>query len=165
VKDRVRVHRDNRGFSLLELVIVLVLMGLVLALSYPSLSRGTVTLHLRGTGRDVLNCLRYAREKAITQQTAVLVTVDREAQTVVLTDDLGEGARSLSLPDDVRIQRVLLSGEEILDGPLVVRFRPNGSAPNAEIALQSKLGGVLRIVTDPITGGARILTAPGGSRP
>lgn len=161
----VRAQGRSRGFTLLELVMVLVIIGLVLALSYPSLSRGTVTLHLRAAGRDVLSCLRYAREKAITQQTGVLVTVDKDAQTVVLTDDLGEGARTLSLPEDVRIQRIALSGLEILEGPLVLLYRPNGSAPNAEIDLQSRNGGVLRIVTDPITGGARILTDSGGRRP
>ena len=52
------------GFTLLELLIVVLVVGLVLAVSYPSLSRGSAVVHLRTTSRDVLNIFRYAREKA-----------------------------------------------------------------------------------------------------
>jgi hypothetical protein len=43
-----------------------------------------------------------------------------------------------------------------MEGPLVVRFLPNGSAGNAEVVLISDRGSVVRVVTDPITGGARV---------
>jgi hypothetical protein len=44
---------------------------------------------------------------------------------------------------------------------LRIRFLPNGSSDNAEILLNSDRGSVLRIVTDPITGGAKIVTGQG----
>ena len=62
-----RQHRDDRtengsggerGFSLLELVMVLVVIALVLAVTYPALLRGGAALHLRASGRDVLSTLR-----------------------------------------------------------------------------------------------------------
>jgi type II secretion system protein H len=146
----------NRGFTLLELVLVLVIMGLVAALSYPSLSRGVSTLHLRATGRDVINTFRFAREKAVTEQTGMRVMVDREKQQLVLTDYLGDGVRTYVLPQDIRIQRVALAGTDVTDGPMAVRFLPNGSCESSEILLQSKNGSWLQIVTDSITGGARI---------
>jgi Tfp pilus assembly protein FimT len=73
---------------------VLVVIALVLAVTYPALLRGGAALHLRASGRDVLSTLRYAREKAVTQQTGSRVVLDRETQTVTLTDDLGDGSRS-----------------------------------------------------------------------
>jgi hypothetical protein len=94
----------------------------------------------------------------VTQQTGSRVVLDREAQTVTLTDDLGDGARSFSLPRDVKIDRLVLAGTEIAEGPLAIRFLPNGSCENAEILLRSDSGAVLRVVTDPMTGGARIVT-------
>jgi prepilin-type N-terminal cleavage/methylation domain-containing protein len=150
--------KTQSGFTLLELVIALVVMGLAVAVSYPALSRGGASLHLRATGRDVLNTLRYARETAITQQTGSRVVVDRDAQKITLTDELGDGARALSLRRDVKIYRMALAGGEITEGPLVIRFLPNGSSDNAEILLRSDTGGILRVVTDPMTGGARIVT-------
>lgn len=148
----------QQGFTLLELVLVVVVMGLAVAISYPALSRGTVAFHLRATGRDVLNCMRYAREKAITEQTVTRVVVDRNGQKIILTDEYGEGSRTYSMPRDVKIERVVFVGQEVFDAPLVIRFLPNGSAESAEILLKSETGGLLKIVTDPITGGARILS-------
>lgn len=156
---------DNRGFTLLELIIVLMVIALVLAVSYPSLSRGTAALSLRTTGRDILNTFRHAREKAVTEQTAMRITVDRENQKLRLTDDFGEGTREYLLPDNVRIERVVLGGTEAFDASSSVRFLPNGSSDTVEIILQSRTGAFLRVVSDPITGGACIRPGPGEAIP
>ncbi len=157
-------HSRQKGFTLLELVVVLVVIALAMAVTYPSLSRGTAALHLRSVGRDVLNSLRYARERAITEQTVMRVTVSKEERKITLTDDYGEGARTLLLPDDVRIQSLVVAGQEVQGGPLIVRFLPNGSASEAEILLQSATGGALRIIADGITGGARVVVEQRGGR-
>jgi prepilin-type N-terminal cleavage/methylation domain-containing protein len=155
----------DQGFTLLELLIVVLVIALVLALSYPSLSRGSTALHLRATGRDILNTFRYAREKAVTEQAGMMVTVDREKQELVLSDNLGDGSRKYMLPRDVRIQRIAMGGSEIMEGPLVVRFLPNGSSDSAEVLLKSDAGAFLRIISDPITGGARIESVKGANLP
>jgi prepilin-type N-terminal cleavage/methylation domain-containing protein len=151
----------DQGFTLLELLMVVLVIALVLAVSYPSLSRGSAALHLRATGRDILNTFRYAREKAVTEQTGMMVTVDRDKQELILSDNLGDGARRYILPQDVKIQRIALAGAEILEGPLIVRFLPNGSSDRAEVLLRSDAGSFLRIISDPITGGARIESGSG----
>ncbi len=150
------MNGSQRGFTLLELMIVLVVIVLVFAVSYPSLSRGTAALSLRTTGRDILNTLRYAREKAVTQQLGMLVTVDRENQKLRLTDDFGEGDREYLLPENVRIQRVVMGGTETAENSVTVRFLPNGSSDTVEILLQSRNGSSLKVVSDPISGGACI---------
>jgi general secretion pathway protein H len=148
--------RDG-GFTVLELVLVLVIITLVLAVSFPSLSRSSTALRLRATGRDILNTFRYAREKAITEQIGIKVAVDREEQKLILTDYLGEGAHTYLMPSDIRIQRIMLGGTEIVaDSGMIVRFLPNGSCDSAEVLLQNEKGAWLRVVTDPMTGGARM---------
>ena len=87
----------DQGFTLLELLIVVLVVVLVLAVSYPSLSRGSASLHLRTTGRDVLNIFRYAREKAVTEQIGMRVTADREKQRMVVVGR--SGRRRPVLPD------------------------------------------------------------------
>jgi prepilin-type N-terminal cleavage/methylation domain-containing protein len=151
----------NSGFTLLELVMVILIMGLVLAVTYPALSRGSASIHLRAVGRNILSTFRYAREKAITEQRGMQLVASRETQSLVLSDEFGEGSRSYTLPADVKIEGLSLAGQAIPEGPLVVRFLPNGSSDSAEILVQSKAGGDLRIVSDPITGGARILMGRG----
>jgi prepilin-type N-terminal cleavage/methylation domain-containing protein len=150
---------NERGFSLLEIIMVIVVISLAVSITYPSLSRGTASLQLRAAARGVLNTMRYAREKAITEQSEIKIVVERETQKVILADAYGQGSRSYTLPIEIRIARMAIAGEEVLEGPLVIRFLPNGSAEKAEVLLRSEKGGLLRIVTDPITGGARISPA------
>jgi prepilin-type N-terminal cleavage/methylation domain-containing protein len=155
------MNGSQKGFTLLEVLLTLAIMALILAVSYPSLSRATAAISLRTTGRDILNTFRYAREKAVAEQTGIQVTVDRENQILRLTDDFGEGNRHYLLPDNVRIQRVILGGRESVDGAVTVRFLPNGSSDSVELLLQSRTGAFLRVISDPITGGVCIRSGSG----
>lgn len=154
-------YSGNQGFTLLELLIVVLVVAMVLAVSYPSLSRGSASIHLRSTGRDVLNAFRFAREKAVTEQIGMKVMVDRENQRLVLANDLGDGSRTYPMPSDVKIHRIALGGREVPEGPVAVRFLPNGSSDAVEVLIKSDFGSFLRIISDPITGGARIETGSG----
>jgi prepilin-type N-terminal cleavage/methylation domain-containing protein len=55
----------ERGFSLVELMIVLVVLGLIIGYSIPSFQRFSATLQLRGASENIAGQLRLAREKAI----------------------------------------------------------------------------------------------------
>ncbi len=55
----------ERGFSLVELAIVLVVMGLLFAFSVPGFKSISSTFQLRGATENVAGQLRLAREKAI----------------------------------------------------------------------------------------------------
>jgi prepilin-type N-terminal cleavage/methylation domain-containing protein len=149
---------NERGFTLLELSLVILVMALAVAISYPALTRGSSSFQLKATGREILNLLRYAREKAITEQRPLMVVFDRDKQTVVLADEFGEPAKTIAMPNNVRIARLALPSGELQQGPLAVHFLPNGSAEKAEVQLDSDRGISVRIATDPITGGARIIT-------
>jgi Tfp pilus assembly protein FimT len=136
-----------------------------MAVSYPSLSRASASLSLRTSGRDVLNTFRFAREKAVTEQIGMRVAVDGNGQKLTLTNDLGENSRIYPLPLTVKIYRLRLAGSEITNEPMVVRFLPNGSSDSAEVVLRSDAGSFLRILTDPIAGGARIESGRGENLP
>jgi prepilin-type N-terminal cleavage/methylation domain-containing protein len=150
--------RSQKGFTLLEILVTLTLIVLVIAVAYPSLSRGTAMLSLRTTSRDILNTLRYAREQAVTEQITVNVTVDRENQSLHLTNIFGEGNRQYLLPETVRINRVILGGVVSDEGTTTIRFLPNGSSDTVEIQVESRTGSRMSIVSDPIEGGTCIRT-------
>ncbi len=148
--------RSQKGFTLLEIIITLTVIALALAVSYPSLSRGTTALSLRTTGRDILSILRYAREKTVTEQTGMRVVVDQDNQSVQMINDTDNSTRTYWLPENVKIRGVVLEGAESNSGVSSVRFLPNGSSNAVEIVIESKTGGFMKIVSDPITGVASI---------
>lgn len=163
--NKASARSGDRGFTLLELALVLVVMSLVAALTYPAMLRGRTAFHLRAVGRDVIGALRSARETAVTEQKVMMVQVDSQAQRLTVSDDAGDGARSLAMPGDVRLEVASNSGEPVPDGQIMIRFLPNGSADDAQILLRSETGAVLRIVTDAITGSAGVLATTGEKLP
>jgi len=150
--------RGERGFSLLELILVMVVMSLVMAIAYPSMSRGRTAFHLRAVARDVINSLRVARETAVTEQKVMMVLIDAQAQQVTVSTDVGEDARTFHPPDDVKVTGLTSAGEEVLQSPLSIRFLPNGSSDDALILVKADTGAYLKIVLDPIIGSARVLS-------
>ena len=158
-------NKDDVGFTLLEVALAVLIIALVLGISYPAISRGGAMFRLRSTGRDLVNIIRIAREKAVTEQVVMMVTVDRENQKVLLTNELGEAPRVYSLPQEIRVERLTRAGQEIPEGPLAIRFLSNGSAEDAVIEMVSAKGARLRVVTDSITGGARLMQPSEGETP
>jgi general secretion pathway protein H len=159
------VTAQDRGFTLLELMIVILVIALTAAVIYPSLSRGSSTLHMRACSRDVLNYFRYAREKAVTEQTSMVVLVDKENQGLILSNNLGDNAKTYVMPKDVKIGCIGLSGNELTDSSMGIRFLPNGSSDAAVVLLKSDSGAQVRIISDALTGGARFESAQGTDLP
>jgi prepilin-type N-terminal cleavage/methylation domain-containing protein len=63
----------DRGFSLIELMIVVVIMGIALGVSMPAFLRFADTLSIRQVRAQVVQDLRLARQTAITRHSPVIV--------------------------------------------------------------------------------------------
>lgn len=150
-------RRHAPGFTLLELILVLVVMSLVLAVAYPSMSRGKTAFHLRAVGRDLISSIRAAREAAVTEQRVMQVLIDTQDQQVTVSSDVGEDPRVFKVPGDIQMQILTPAGEPVEPGTLIIRFLPNGSSDDALIAIKAETGAALKIALDPIMGSARIL--------
>ena len=62
-----KVHL-KKGFSLLELIVVLMLVALAAGVVMPSFSRGWKGLEMETAGRDLMTRMRHARSQAISKQ-------------------------------------------------------------------------------------------------
>lgn len=68
--------QSQRGFTITELLIVLTLMGILSAISMPTLKGFAVTRRLKASAYTVRSLLTFARDMAITDRTAYLVVFD-----------------------------------------------------------------------------------------
>jgi prepilin-type N-terminal cleavage/methylation domain-containing protein len=138
---------DDRGFTLLELIVSLLVIALAVGIVIPAVGRGTETLRGRSEVAAFSAMLRHARDQAITT---------RRGHAVVI-DPAGRRARILATPDEVRQTRALPADLEIEAIPpqaLTVRFDPNGVSSGGEFRLATK-NIRYRVTVDPLTGRVR----------
>lgn len=75
-----------RGFSLVEIMIVLVIMTLVLGLGGPRIAKDMAVLHLRTTAKKMAASFRWARSQALATGKPYNVIIDGGLQRLIITD-------------------------------------------------------------------------------
>ncbi len=86
---------DRRGFTLLELAVVMLVLALAAALAAPSVWRGVEAVQLRAEVAGVASFLRAARERAIARRDALEVAVDADGHGLVLRAGGGGAIQSV----------------------------------------------------------------------
>jgi general secretion pathway protein H len=142
-----------RGFTLLELLVVLVVMGLLVALIPPMLSGAGVTTEVRGAARQLAAGLRAARSEAVTQQQPAVLSLDLQQREFIVTGR----KRPVTLPQHPRVTIQLYTAQaEIVDEDRGhIRFFPDGSSTGGYIALSDQRV-EYRVNVDWLTGRIRI---------
>lgn len=137
-----RRRRVHPGFTLLELVLVMLVIGTVLALAAPSLSGFHRGGKLRDAGDQLLSIIRYARAQAIVNARTYRLSVDganyqltrQSAQDfVALGNDFGQ---PFTLPEGFSLELT-----DAQNKPLDhVDFYPNGRVEPARFRIASADG-------------------------
>ena len=156
--------RRGRGFTLLEVVLVLVVMALGAALTLPALVRPSGT-ELRTAAGSVVAGLRRAREAAVNAQRAATLSVDI-AERSFTVDGAGPPRR---LPESIALSLFTARSEVQDDQHGRIRFFPDGSSTGGRVTLAQ---GERRyhVDVDWLTGQVRVYTGeprqppPGGGR-
>ncbi len=96
-----------RGFTLLELLVVIVIIGVVTAVARPMFSSGVSAAEHRAAARAVAQALRFARSEAVASRTDVGVDFDLDARTFKVSG----GARGGKLPADIAMELTTTAAE------------------------------------------------------
>ena len=155
----------NKGFSLVELVVVLVLIGLSVSLVVPSLSRLSKTIELKTVTKKVSGILRYCRSEAVNKGLVYQVLFDSESRQVKIQSveeekeqgEKLEGKASASnkvypLPEGVRFKEIKTTSPQFPSDLPAIEFYPNGGSNGGMILLDSQDRQAYRIRIDFLTG-------------
>lgn len=144
----------GNGFTLLEMIIVLAVLGLIMGLVVTRGPQRSHGLDVRAAVATIVRTLRQARGQAISANRTVTVAVNG-AQRLVSVD----GTAALALSPGLGLTAG--SGIDAVPGPKLtgIRFTPNGSSTGGRIVLAD---GKRRIVVgvDWLTGRVSVADAP-----
>ena len=145
--------RSHFGFTLWELILVMVIITVALAMAAPSLGGWGRSRKLRDTGDQFLAVTRWARSQAIADAQIYRLNIDTAAGTYWLTTLQGQQFVELgnsfgqvhALPEGYRIvlNATKVPGEQI--AKTTIDFMPNGRLTPAQLQIVSDLGATLDI--------------------
>lgn len=73
-----------KGFTLIELTIVLIIISFLFAVAGPRIAKGLSGLSLTTSAKKIAAALRYARSQAVNKSQAYSVIIDREHARIVI---------------------------------------------------------------------------------
>ena len=121
----------GRGFTLLEILVVLTLIGLIAAVTIPTFSGGVSTTALKSAAREIAAGLRLARGQAIAQRTEATLELDVAARAFRVLPD----PRVHVLPREIEIKLYTAQRDLVSDQVGAVRFYPDGGSNGGRITL------------------------------
>jgi general secretion pathway protein H len=122
--------RSQRGFSLIELVVVMVLIAALAGLGAAALHAGLPGQQLRAAAREVAGELRFTRAQAIATGRAQEFRLDMSDRRWTAADQ-----RQGQLDAAVGVVATTARSEQPVQDVAVVRFFPEGAATGGRIVL------------------------------
>lgn len=167
----------SRGFTLIELMIVLVILAVVLMIALPGFSEITLSTRLKAYANELVSSAYLARSEAIKRNVPVTLCVSTDGATCNAGGEWEQGWIVLDPSLDPNDQ-VLLHKQGLADGYRMVEtpdgqnsllFQPSGTASTAvsmKICRQAPEAGVQeRQVTLSVTGRPRVAITTDASCP
>ena len=118
------------GFSLIELMIVMVLVIALFGLVGTSISRSLRGAELRNEAREIIAGLRHTRGRAIVERAETVFQVDADART---WQAAGEATRQL--PEGLDITLTTARSELTGENAGGIRFCPDGASTGGSVLL------------------------------
>jgi general secretion pathway protein H len=122
--------RKSSGFTLVELMVVMVIIALVMGLVATSLSRSISGAEARAATRKVVASLRYTRARAVIDKTEQVFLVNTEERSY-----LAPGRKQVNLPEGVDVTITTARSELTSEDVAGIRFFPDGGSTGGHIEL------------------------------
>ncbi len=134
-----RSRATYSGFTLIELVLVLLLLSVIVAMAAPNMRGWSEGAKLRNTADDFMNAAYWAQNEAIITAGVQVLTIDTSSQTFSVKPEAPTGiehhgpfSTPVTLPTDFTI--AVISGG---DGAGAIRFYPDGRVTPGVVQITS----------------------------
>jgi len=125
--------RARRGFTLIEMTMVLLIIAIGSALAIPMIESGIEAREVRRAARQIASTMHYCRGEAIARGIPQELVLDAGRNSMHTT---GWG-RWAVFTDRAVIER-MEGGNQIEDGVVQILFFPNGASSGADIVVANR---------------------------
>jgi general secretion pathway protein H len=147
-------RKPTRGFTLIELMLVLVVLGLLVSLTPPLFEKAFPAMKLKAATRDLAQEIRYVQQTAILSGKALSVRFDLHDNTYQ-SDQVNQG-EARRLPNGLRFIPDQNSASFSAEPILVFEFFPDGSSSGGILILDNGARR-LAIAVDWLTSRVRVM--------
>ena len=150
--------RHRRGITLLEMIVVVAIIGLIVGVSFPSVSAGIDSVRMVSAADSVAAFLNAAVNRSQRREEPVALVIDLHTAHLAAYSNDPSFARELTLPEGIAIEAVLTGQQgDPTDEPLRrIILMPGGAVPGIGIQLMGKRGARRIVRLDPMTGYPRV---------
>jgi len=120
----------QRGFSLIELVAVLVLVAIALSLVSVAFTKSLDNAKVQAASRDLVAALRYTRGQAIVKGQQAALDIDLQNNTYQ-----APGKQIVHLPHEMRMTLLTADSEQTGATSGRIRFFPDGASTGGHISV------------------------------
>ena len=155
------IKRDPNGFTLLELILVLVMMGLIAGLTLPFVVSTLDRIKLQSEVRQISSAIQFTRSEAISRKTLFIFNVDIDKNQYWLAiPKQEEVTQSKPIDATVQIMDYQRADETLTEGTFKILFYPRGNSSGGTIRFKSindkDEENIYAVTIDPITGKPKI---------
>ncbi len=123
-------HGRARGFTLIELIAVIVLLAIAMTVVTISFSKSLQSAKIRAASRDLVAALRYTRGQAIVKGRQEVLLLDLDTNSYTPPDK-----KAVSLPKDMTLQLTTAETEQTGANSGGIRFFADGSSTGGHISV------------------------------
>jgi general secretion pathway protein H len=168
-------RREPAGFSLIELMVVLVVLSVLTALVVPQFGGTYSDAVLRASARKLIAVLQLAYSQAVTTGRVHRVQLDTETCRYWLEAPRPDGDRQFApvtnvtgaaglLDPRIRMRLEVAAAGRDRTAPILT-FRPDGTATACEVHLHDREGFAVVVRVDPVTSRVRVSDIRRGGAP
>ena len=145
-------HTGTRGVTLMEMLVVMAIIGLITAISAPSITAGLDSIRMATASDSIAAFLNSAVNHCERRQQPVEVIISQKESRLTAFSNEPGFTRELTLPDGILIEAVLPQIPDDVSGTRQLILMPGATVPGIGIQFANRRGARRIVRLDPMTG-------------